>query len=261
MTVGKDPWIRELRRGRDAAAHVVFLPHAGGAATYFLPLARHLPETFDVSAVQYPGRQERLGEPLVPTVERLADQVASSLRRYAHDGAPLVLFGHSMGASVAYETVLRLAAGHAADSCRLVVSGRGAPSVPRESTFRGETDRELLDHLLRLGGTDAELIRSPELMDLFLPALRNDYRAVARYRPAVDTAVGVPVLCLTGERDPQVTVEEAAAWKGHTSSDFQLRTFPGGHFFLMDRVDLVAELVADWAGSQGAGPAAGADGG
>ncbi|MEU6807473.1 alpha/beta fold hydrolase [Streptomyces sp. NPDC046831] len=259
--MGKDPWIRELRRGRHAVAHVVFLPHAGGAATYFLPFARHLPETFDVSAVQYPGRQERLDEPLVPTVELLADRVADSLRRYAGDGTPLVLFGHSMGASVAYEAVLRLAAGNAADSCRLVVSGRGAPSAPREILAPGESDRELLDHLVRLGGTDAELIRSPELMELFLPALRNDYRAVARYRPAVGTAVDVPVLCLTGEADPQVTVEEAAAWKAHTSSDFLLRTFPGGHFFLIDHVDAVTGLLTDWAGPRGGGPAAAADGG
>ncbi|MFI1166938.1 thioesterase II family protein [Streptomyces sp. NPDC020801] len=251
----KDPWVLELCRTRRAAAHVVLFPHAGGAATYYAPFARRLPGVLDVSAVQYPGRQDRFDEPFVTTVEGLADHVARSLRRYAGSPVPLVLFGHSMGASVAFETVVRLAAEGGTAPCRLIVSGRAAPSALRAGRGAGDTDEELLRRLAELGGTDPEIVRSPDLMDLFMPAIRNDYRAVELYRPTEHTVVDVPVLCLVGEQDPQVSLDEAASWKDHTKAEFRLRSYPGGHFFLLDHLAEVTRIVVEWAGSGNGGPA------
>jgi len=243
---GKDPWIKPLRGAAGARARVLFLPHAGGAASFYAPFARRFPDGYDVAAVQYPGRQERLGEPFVSTVEGLADRLVPSLRRWATGPVPLVLVGHSMGASVAFESVLRLGHDRLTAHCRLVVSGRTAPSVTREAQAF-DSDQDLLDHLARLGGTDAAIFSSPDLMDLVLPAVRNDYRAVTWYRPVPDAVVETPVLCLTGDRDPQVTPEEAGAWKSHTTAGFRLEMLPGGHFFLSDHPDTVVRLVAECA--------------
>ncbi|MFE9674358.1 thioesterase II family protein [Streptomyces sp. NPDC006259] len=231
----------------------MFCPHAGGAASFFAPFVRHFPAGFDLSAVQYPGRQERLDEPLVPTVESLADHLLPILRQFATAPVPLVIFGHSMGASVAFETALRLAAEEPVAPCRLVVSGRSAPSVPRVHAY-ATTDREILDDLARLGGTQAQFVNDPEIMEVFLPSLRNDYGAVARYRPSGEAVLDAPLLCLTGEQDPRVSPEEAAAWKTHTSAEFRLESFPGGHFFLSDHREAVARTVADWAGSSHGDP-------
>ncbi|MEV5320346.1 alpha/beta fold hydrolase [Streptomyces sp. NPDC052687] len=242
----KDSWIKPLRGAADARARVLFFPHAGGAASFYAPFAQRFPEGYDVAAVQYPGRQERWGEPFVTTVEGLADRLVPSLRRWAAKPVPLVLVGHSMGASVAFESMLRLGHDRLTAHCRLVVSGRAAPSVTQEAqTF--DSDQDLLDHLARLGGTDAAILSSPDLMDLVLPAVRNDYRAVTSYRPAPDAVVETPVLCLTGDRDPQVTAEEAGAWKRHTTAGFRLKMLPGGHFFLSDHPDTVVRLVAECA--------------
>jgi surfactin synthase thioesterase subunit len=240
---GKDPWIKPLRRAADPRARVVFLPHAGGAASFYAPFARLFPDGYDVAAVQYPGRHDRLDEPFVTTVEGLADRLLPSLRPWAAQPVPLVLVGHSMGASVAFESVLRLGRERLTAHCRLVVSGRGAPSTTRE-TPAFDSDQALLDHLAGLGGTDQAIVGSPDLVELVLPAIRNDYRAVTRYRPDPDAVVDTPVLSLTGDRDPRVTPEEAAAWKGHTTAGFRLEILPGGHFFLTDHSDTVVRLVA-----------------
>ncbi|AIS02177.1 thioesterase II family protein [Streptomyces glaucescens] len=247
---GKDPWIRTLRRATDPRARVMFLPHAGGAASYYARFARLFPDGCDVSAVQYPGRHDRLGEPFVTTLEGLAERLLPSLRPWAAQSVPLVLVGHSMGASVAFESVRRLGRDGLTAHCRLVVSGRGAPSTMRETPVF-DTDQDLLDHLAGLGGTEAEIVGSPDLVDLVLPAIRNDYRAVTRYRPDPEAAVDTPVLCLTGDRDPRVTPEEAAAWKRHTTAGFRLEILPGGHFFLTDHADSVVRLIAECAGPGG----------
>ncbi|GGM17183.1 oleoyl-ACP hydrolase [Streptomyces fumigatiscleroticus] len=240
---GKDPWIRTLRGAVPPRVRVLFFPHAGGAASFYVPFARRFPEGYDVAAVQYPGRQERFGEPFVTTVEGLADRLLPSLRRMAAQPVPLVLVGHSMGASVAFESVGRLGREGLTAHCRLVVSGRSAPSAARAPRVL-DSDREILDHLAGLGGTDPEVVRNPDLMELFLPVIRNDYRAVARYRPVPGAVVDTPVLCLTGDRDPQVAPEEAAAWKSHSTAGFRLEVLPGEHFFLTDHPDTVVRLIA-----------------
>ncbi|WP_121745695.1 alpha/beta fold hydrolase [Streptomyces sp. E2N166] len=247
---GKDPWIRPLHGAGPPYARVLFFPHAGGAASFYAPFAWRFPEGYHVAAVQYPGRQERFGEPFVATIEGLADRLVPSLRRWAVEPVPLVLVGHSMGASVAFESVLRLGRDRLTAHCRLVVSGRPAPSAPSE-TPAFDSDQEILDDLAGLGGTAPEIVRNPELMDLFLPVIRNDYRAVARYRPVPDAVVDTPVLCLTGDRDPRVSPEVAAAWKSHTTAGFRLRILPGGHFFLTDHPDIVVRLVVECANADG----------
>ncbi|UNO43622.1 thioesterase [Streptomyces sp. MST-110588] len=239
-----------MRRVPEPTAHVLFFPHAGGAATFFHPFAAHLPQRYDLSAIQYPGRQDRSQEEFVTTVEGLAKEVVRHLPPLR--STPLVLFGHSMGAAVAFEVARRLAGpqetpGGPVDR-RLVVSGRRAPSTGRraESVHRG-TDEEILAEIARLGGTEEELLRDPEIVRMILPAVRNDYRAIARYRPDPGSAVDIPLLCLTGDRDPRLTVREAGEWKAHTTAEFRMETFSGGHFYLAEHRAAVCRAVERFA--------------
>ncbi|GCD33569.1 thioesterase [Streptomyces chrestomyceticus JCM 4735] len=239
---GKNAWIRDVRRGPRPAAHLIFFPHAGGSASYYRPFAAHLGEHFDVSAIQYPGRQDRWNDPFVTSVEGLADEIVGCLS--PHDTTPLVLFGHSMGASVAFETARRLADLGRPAPRRLVVSGRRAPSMFREEKyFHLGTDAELLAEVGRLDGTHSQLLDDPDMVNLILPAIRNDYRVIETYRPAADAVLDIPLLCLTGAADPRVTREEAAAWKAHTVAEYREETFDGGHFYLADHPAAVCRAV------------------
>ena len=64
-----------------------------------------------------------------------------------------------------------------------------------------------------------------------LPALRDDYRALAAYRPSPGARVGVPLTVLVGRGDPKAGPEHAMDWQPHTDANFEFRAFPGGHFF------------------------------
>ncbi|OON72403.1 thioesterase II family protein [Streptomyces tsukubensis] len=226
----ENPWVRDLRRVTSPVGHVLLFPHAGGAATYFRPFAAHFTEDLDVSAIQYPGRQERLREPFVTTIESLADQVIRELEPLL--GTPLLLFGHSMGAAVAYEVARRMGS-QGYPPRGLVVSGRRAPSTTREEAVHRGTDEEVLAEIARLDGTSRQLLHEPDIVRMVMPAIRNDYRAIELYRPDPASTLDVPILCLTGEEDPQVTRAEAESWKVHTTADFRERSFSGGHFYLM----------------------------
>jgi surfactin synthase thioesterase subunit len=220
----------------------VCLPHAGGSASFFHPVSTALAPTVDVLAVQYPGRQDRRHEPAVGTIAELADEVLDALRHL--DDRPLALFGHSMGAVLGYEVALRMRDAGLPPPVHLFVSGRRAPSRYRGERLHRLPDARIVSELRKLGGTDAAMLADPEVLEMILPAVRGDYRAVETYRHDPDRRLDCPVTVLTGDRDPQVSVEEARAWDEHTTGPVELEVLPGGHFFLVDHGRRVIALLA-----------------
>ncbi|MGL5863259.1 MAG: thioesterase II family protein [Phycicoccus sp.] len=232
-------WIRRFHEVPGAPPLVCF-PHAGGAATAFFALSCTLTPSLQVMAVQYPGRQDRMAEPALTTIQDLAAPVADGLMS---ERRPLRLFGHSMGALVAFE-VARILRDRGAEPVALYVSGRKPPHLPDEEARPHHTDEELLAELTRLGGTDVEMLADDVLVSMVLPALRADYQALRHYRYQPAAALSCPVVALSGDRDPLVTVEQQLGWQTHSRGEFDLHVYPGGHFFLLDHVPEVGALLA-----------------
>jgi pyochelin biosynthetic protein PchC len=224
-----DAWIRRFHPAPDAPTRLVCLPHAGGAASYYLSFAKALGTTTDLISVQYPGRQDRRAEPVVSSVPELADQLAHVITPLAD--RPLTLFGHSMGASVAFELARRLEAtgnGPAA----VFASARRAPSVNVDDGVHLLDDAGLIAEVKKLGGTGSELLDDPDIQQMVLPAIRGDYTAAETYRVATDVTVACPITALCGDTDPKVAIDEAQLWRGHTTGGFELKVFAGDHFYI-----------------------------
>lgn len=239
MTDEQSRWVRRFRAAPEAAVQLVCLPHAGGAAGYYRPLALTLFPAVEVLAVQYPGRQDRAGEPCVGDFAELIERTAAAVRPELD--RPVALFGHSMGATLAFEVAKRLAADGVAPLV-LFASGRRAPGTPDPETWHTATDDELIAGLVALDGTEEELLSNEDMRELFLPPLRGDYQALTTYR--FDGAgLACPIVCLTGDNDDRLPVDEAPAWAGHTTGRFDQHVFPGGHFYLTSQWDGVAQVI------------------
>jgi pyochelin biosynthesis protein PchC len=234
-------WLRCFRPRPEAEVRLVCFPHAGGAASAFYSWSARFGPRIEVLAVQYPGRQDRHREPPVKDLGELADRAAAAVRATVGEGG-YAFFGHSFGATLAFEVARRLGSEHGPDL--VVVSGRRAPSVTRPETGHLLDDRALAGRLAELSGTDPRLLADPEALALFLPVVRADLRALETHGFPPGTVIDAPILTLTGDCDPWTTVPEAAAWRGHTAGRFELRVFPGGHFFLTDHAAEITDLVA-----------------
>jgi pyochelin biosynthetic protein PchC len=230
-------------------------PHAGGSASLFRTWGSQLPATIELTAVQYPGRLDRLREPCIDDVHGLADGAIMALRARAwpEPDRRVALLGHSMGALVAFETALRLEA-LGVRPVATFLSSHPAPGLPRRNSLTEFSDQALIAELRRLGATPATLIDEPGVRDVILGGLRSDYLAVARYRPSPGRLT-TPVVGLVGDDDPDVGPEDMRPWTEVTAGPMTLHVFPGDHFYLIPQRDAVVKTVAEHLGEDGEAPA------
>ncbi|GAA4432483.1 alpha/beta fold hydrolase [Actinokineospora soli] len=231
-------WIRVPRPRPYATRRLVCFPPAGFGAGFYRPWPDLLPADVELWAVQYPGREDRFTEPCRTELTAVAAEVAAALA----GAGPVSLFGHSMGASIAYETARRLPLARA-----LVVSGRPAPSHQRatRTTRYLDDDAAVVAELDLLGGSQPDAFADPELRALLLPVVRADFELIETYCPPPAPPLDLPVLALCGSADPRMTPAQSADWREATTGRFTAHALTGGHFFLTDHLPEVVRLVLD----------------
>jgi medium-chain acyl-[acyl-carrier-protein] hydrolase len=219
-------------------------PCAGGSASSFAGWTAELPSTVELRPVRLPGRLDRLHEPpftsMAPLVETLADELEPTLT------SPFAMFGHSMGALVAYELARELRRRGARRPAGLFVASCGAPHLPRRAPpLRALPDDRFISELRRLDGIPEELARSDELLELVLPALRADIVLCEEYAWAPEPPLDVPISVFGGASDPRVLADDLTAWHDHTEAAFVQRTVAGNHFFPWRSGEALVNAMAD----------------
>jgi surfactin synthase thioesterase subunit len=218
----------------------VVFPHAGATAVNYRPLATALADGGDTFVVQYPHRADRLQEPAVATLPDLA--------RELFDGgpwpvvAPLRLFGHSMGAVVAFEFA-RIAEQRGVTVRKLWASAGPAPCTIARLPDLPTGDQELLGDLVDLGGTDPRLLADDEFVRLLTAATRADYAALNRYDCGRGVRIRADIDVVCGRDDHRIDTESLSGWADHTEGAFTLSFFDGGHFYVNEHVNALADRV------------------
>ncbi len=228
---GQGEWFAAPAARAEGKLRLFCFPFAGGGASFFRGWGVALGDGVEVVPAMLPGREARLKEAPVDSFEELVERLYGALVRLAT--APYALFGHSMGAVMAYEIARRLEAEKRTLPVALLVSGARAPKFRLNHKPGPEPgEEELVEQLKQVNPAAGEALKSPAARAVLLPALRADTRAYRNYVYAPGEPLAVPILAFGGAEDPQVSKEQLEAWGEHTRGGFRARFFPGGHFYL-----------------------------
>jgi len=210
------------------------IPHAGGSALTYRAFVSEAPGWLEVCPIDLPGRGRLLNEPFALSLQALARRIAEAI--FPLTDRPYAIFGHSMGALLAYEITAELAKTGHPQPRRLYVSGSRPPFLPRNKPpVDNLSDSAFLDHLRELQGTPEEVLGDRDVMQFFLPVLRSDFRMVEEYQPVDPPLLQIDVTALSGQQDEGAPKSDVRQWQRVTAGVFEFREYPGEHFFFSDR--------------------------
>jgi pyochelin biosynthetic protein PchC len=236
---------RRVGRSQQAGRTGLFcLPYAGGGMNSYDSWAPLLARTADVWVAELPGRGTRFDQPFADDLTLLAGDLAAEIQAIAPPR--VALFGHSMGAALAFETALALTAA-GAPPLALFVSGHAAPGR-RKARLHELSNEELTGTMRQLGGTPGDVFDSPELWELMLDVIRADLTLVERHAHPPGAAVPCPLVAYGSTGDDEADEAGIAGWATRTTGPFATRVFPGDHFYFLEypeafATDVIRRLV------------------
>jgi medium-chain acyl-[acyl-carrier-protein] hydrolase len=207
-------------------------PYAGGSSQIFSGWSHHLPREINVIAMEYPGHGKLFNQPLLYSVKDLVSHLLPNIQSHAAR-TPFYLFGHSLGALIAFELTRQMRKSHHPLPARLIVSGASAPQCPDREPLSVLSDDEFITKVInKYEGFEADIKDNQELRDLFLPILRADFIMSESYVCEDEPPLDCLVTVIRGMKDSLIIQEELEGWQVHSTRKTQILTVPGDHFSL-----------------------------
>jgi myxalamid-type polyketide synthase MxaB len=224
-------WLAYYEPRESARLRLFCFHYLGGGASAFRQWQQGLPPEIEVCPVQLPGREQRIHETpcqqMLPLAAMLAEQLQPMLDR------PFALYGHSMGALLAFELARQLRNRDGLEPVHLFAAAYLAPHAPGPYRQRQEYDRSDLDEVVRrLLNVPEAVLANDEFMSALLPTINADLRLVGSYAYQEQQPLACPITAFGGLSDREVKEHDLLGWRRHTRSSFRLEMFPGGHLFL-----------------------------
>ena len=236
-----DGWVFASRNRADIALYC--LPPAGGGAATYRKWPEGLPENIGVHRIQPPGRENRYREPFCHRIPDYVAAVCGLIERTPEQ--PFALFGHSMGAMMAYEVAVRMRRRTGRQPEHLFVSAFISPRAPRPEPIHELPDEEFVRQLrIRYDGIPEEILQYPEVLELMLPIVRADLALISAYEYRPCDPLTCPLTVIGGRSDPWISKDQLRDWRHMSTGPFSEHMLPGGHFYLDSASNDVLRIVA-----------------
>lgn len=219
-------------------------PFAGGAAASYSQWRQFMDPAIDLRPIELAARGRRMREANYNSIDDAVNDVFNIIKDELKQG-PYALYGHSMGSMITFELAYKIKAAGYPGPIHCFFTGRAAPQISRDKKRRLHhlDDKQFKEQLLEMGGTPKEFFEHPELLEVFLPLLKGDFRLTETYiHPPKDSPLDCDITVMSGRQDED-SEEEVEAFRIHTKGNCNIHYFDGGHFFIYEEQPRVLEII------------------
>lgn len=219
------------------------LPFAGGSKRAYSHWGRLANHSLEVEGIELKGRGERFGQGFYRDITEAVDDIYELIKD-SIEKEEYALYGHSMGTLLAYELYYKVIDEGQRKPQHIFFSGRQSPIVKDNMHITSHMpDDEFIARLIALGGIQEELTQSKELMEFYLPVIKNDIRMMENYdfqKKAKNIECGISVL---HGIDDTIDGPQEMMWDDLCEKRSKLYYFLGGHFFINDHTDKIMNII------------------
>jgi surfactin synthase thioesterase subunit len=220
-------------------ATLVCFPFAGAGPLFYRPWSQFAGSGLEIFAPPLPGRERLIDHALPRSVQEAAEAVLPAIEDRAGTG-PVVLFGHCLGAILAYEVARRL---DGIPVLRLFASGARGPWTRRQPRTATLPDEQFIELVEELAGYRHPALAHPEMRSLVLPVLRRDLELAESYVPTSMDRFDVPVTAIRGKDDRFAGPDEVEGWARVTNGGFESVEVSGDHMYIVHSAQLIVDMV------------------
>lgn len=228
--------------------NLIYLPYAGGGSHYYDNISAALKSIqttafkIEIFEVVLPGRVSRYQEPLLKTME---DQVTDIWKQIKHlTNQPYAIFGHSMGSLLAYLCTHRAITMGNPTPISLFLSGLKAPSCLSLNQNHLLSYQDFKAKLASYGGINQEILNDDSIFSFFEPMIRSDFEAVETWKYHTQPKLNIPTTVLAGTEE-DFTEDELKAWQKEFQNDLNFIRFEGGHFYINNHSQKIAQIIQE----------------
>ena len=240
------PWILRYQPPPEPQRRLFCFPFAGGTASIYRGWQPALSPDVELCAIQLPGRETRFAEPAFNNMAALLEAMFNDLLPWLDK--PYALFGHSLGAIIAFELQQAVRDLGLNGPQHFFASGHRGPHIPDPDAPIHDLPAEAFLIALRtFSGTPEVILQNEEIMAIFGPILRADMQVDNDYLNARPQPLDCPLTVYGGQSDNIVSQAHLESWRRVAGPNFSIQSFEGDHFLLKtNQNSLLEHLKQRW---------------
>ncbi|WP_218011789.1 thioesterase II family protein [Bacillus cereus] len=219
------------------------LPYAGGSERIYANWQKYLDSSIELHAIELSGRGKRFNEPLYSSLDEAIEDIYSQIKPYLYK--PFIFFGHSMGSLLAYELAYKVKQLNGVNPLHIFLSGGKTPQgySNENKEIHLFPDEKFKNEIKQMGGTPQEILDNPELLDIFIPILKSDFKIIENYIFSNNNFKFDCNITVLHGREDDILEEEILRWKLYTKNNCNIVPFEGGHFFINEFAESIVKLI------------------
>lgn len=171
------------------------------------------------------------------------NNAVSKLLEYGIKSGEYVLFGHSLGALVAYESGIKLQRDYGLSPATIVMSSQNPP-VCFGKVKSWLTSMDLESTLIKLGGMNSDLTKERDAVKFYKRLLYEDLAIIDTYEPTIPSQNEMPkkMLIFYADSDPVLDTSLLNQWS-RCALEYKIFKYSGNHFYIYSNAESVMKQI------------------